>query len=85
MIDISEVRDHLKAIGFYPSKADLQQLEIASDEHPDEVTLDYLPPFEDFNTWMLDSICPTPDGCEVEPDGECEHGCPSWLRLAGVI
>jgi hypothetical protein len=23
--------------------------------------------------------------CEVEPDGTCPHGCPSFLRAAGVI
>jgi hypothetical protein len=23
--------------------------------------------------------------CEVEPDGSCPHGCPSFLRAAGVI
>lgn len=25
------------------------------------------------------------EGCEVEPDGRCSHGCPSVLLLAGVI
>lgn len=25
------------------------------------------------------------EGCEVEPDGTCEHGCPSALLAAGVI
>lgn len=24
-------------------------------------------------------------GCEVEPDGRCEHGCPSLLLAVGVI
>lgn len=24
-------------------------------------------------------------GCEVEPDGVCAHGCPSVLRAAGMI
>jgi hypothetical protein len=23
--------------------------------------------------------------CEVEPDGSCPHGCPSFLRAAGII
>jgi hypothetical protein len=23
--------------------------------------------------------------CEVEPDGTCPHGCPSFLRAAGII
>ena len=25
------------------------------------------------------------EGCEVEPDGVCPHGCPSILRAAGMI
>jgi hypothetical protein len=25
------------------------------------------------------------EGCEVEPDGTCPHGCPSILRAAGII
>lgn len=25
------------------------------------------------------------EGCEVEPDGNCQHGCPSILRAAGMI
>jgi hypothetical protein len=25
------------------------------------------------------------EGCEVEPDGRCEHGCPSILLAAGII
>ena len=25
------------------------------------------------------------EGCEVEPDGVCPHGCPSILRDAGLI
>ena len=34
-----------------------------------------------------DCVCPAlcRDGCEVEPDGECEHGCPSILRALGFI
>jgi hypothetical protein len=23
--------------------------------------------------------------CEVEPDGTCPHGCPSFLRASGII
>lgn len=34
-----------------------------------------------------DSIVPAccSQGCEVEPDGRCEHGCPSALIAAGFI
>lgn len=26
-----------------------------------------------------------PRGCEVEPDGICQHGHPAWLRRYGLI
>ena len=34
-----------------------------------------------------DSVVPAccSEGCEVEPDGRCCHGCPSPLLVAGVI
>jgi len=34
-----------------------------------------------------DSIVPAccSEGCEVEPDGRCGHGCPSVLLAAGLI
>jgi hypothetical protein len=35
--------------------------------------------------WMLDGVAKATDGCEVEPDGRCEHGCDSWLLKMGVI
>ena len=27
----------------------------------------------------------TSEGCEIEPDGRCEHGCPSVLIALGII
>ena len=38
--------------------------------------------------WLAaDSIVPAlcSDGCEVEPDGECQHGHPSILVALGMI
>jgi hypothetical protein len=34
-----------------------------------------------------DSVVPAccKEGCSVEPDGTCEHGCPSPLLAAGMI
>lgn len=34
-----------------------------------------------------DSVMPAccSEGCEVEPDGRCEHGCPSPLLALGLI
>ena len=32
-----------------------------------------------------EGYCTTPDGCIVEPDGECPHGEKSWLLILGMI
>ena len=36
---------------------------------------------------LNDSVVPAlcNEGCEVEPDGVCEHGCPSALLAMGLI
>lgn len=36
---------------------------------------------------VIDSVCPAlcDEGCEVEPDGRCEHDCPSILLACGLI
>jgi len=36
---------------------------------------------------LMDSVVPAccKAGCEVEPDGRCEHGCPSVLLALGLI
>lgn len=41
----------------------------------------------DFIETLDDSVVPAccSEGCEVEPDGRCEHGCPSALLAAGII
>lgn len=41
----------------------------------------------DFIGTLDDSIVPAccSEGCEVESDGRCEHGCPSALLAAGII
>lgn len=35
----------------------------------------------------LDVVAPAccREGCEVEPDGHCEHGCPSVLLALGLV
>jgi hypothetical protein len=32
-----------------------------------------------------DDVCDATDGCRVEPDGRCPHGCSSWLVELGLI
>ena len=38
---------------------------------------------EDCDDSIVPSCCT--EGCEVEPDGRCEHGCPSVLLALGLI
>ena len=37
------------------------------------------PSIEQFEEWLMDGVCEATDGCIVEPDGTCPHGCNSWL------
>jgi len=42
---------------------------------------------EQLGEWVSDGIVPAlcDEGCEVEPDGHCEHGHPSVLIALGMI
>lgn len=47
------------------------------------------PTTEQLTTWLAGTTCQATDGCEVETDGTCQHGHPSWLvylklREAGI-
>ncbi len=35
--------------------------------------------------WMEKGSMKATDGCKVEDDGHCEHGCPSWALELGLI
>lgn len=35
--------------------------------------------------WSMDSVCKTPTGKRVEPDGHGPDGSPSWLLVFGLI
>ncbi|MEE8207664.1 MAG: hypothetical protein V3T88_01710 [Nitrosomonadaceae bacterium] len=43
------------------------------------------PTLEDMEEWMDTGIAEATDGCHVEPDGTCPHGCQSWLLELGLI
>jgi len=43
------------------------------------------PSWETLRKWSEDGIARATDGCKVEPDGHCPHGCQSWLLVRGVI
>lgn len=42
------------------------------------------PTQEQIQSWIFDSVCEATDGCDVEPDGTCSHGHPSWLLRLGL-
>ena len=43
------------------------------------------PSWEVLEVWSHEGIAEATDGCRVEPDGDCEHGHPSWLVFLGMI
>ncbi|MFE3105302.1 hypothetical protein [Nocardia tengchongensis] len=43
------------------------------------------PSMSQIEQWALDGVAEAIDGCQVETDGECEHGEPSWLVHLGMI
>lgn len=44
------------------------------------------PTIEEMEEMMFNyGTCYATDGCIVEPDGECKHGCKSWLLELGLI
>ena len=43
------------------------------------------PTIEQILDWEANGGCYATDGCWVEPDGECEHGAISWMRVMELI
>lgn len=43
------------------------------------------PSVKTMERWMDSGIAKATDGCKVEPDGTCPHGCQSWLIVLGLI
>lgn len=43
------------------------------------------PTMEQLERWSFDGVAEATDGCQVEPDGRCEHGHTSWLLVFGLI
>lgn len=43
------------------------------------------PSMDELEQGALDGVCQASDGCDVEPDGICPHGHPSWLLRLGFI
>ena len=43
------------------------------------------PSLEDLMAMEAEGYSIATDGCKVEPDGVCQHGCNSWLIELGMI
>ncbi len=45
-----------------------------------------VPSEEELEEWFVWDVCYAACDCgaEVEPDGRCEHGRPSWLAALGI-
>jgi len=44
---------------------------------------DVMPSDAQLYEWIMDEVVDALDGCEVEPDGHCEHGHSAWTRWLG--
>ena len=47
--------------------------------------VDAPPDVEEVAGWLSEGGCYCPDGCWVEPDGQCTHGLDSWALILGLI
>jgi hypothetical protein len=43
------------------------------------------PDREELERIILDSMCPSITGHDVEPDGHDPHGAPSWMLVLGLV
>ena len=60
-------------------------LEDAEKWDPCDPTKAQAPDLETLMEWEAEGGCEAVDGCWVEADGTCPHGCPSWLLVMGLI
>jgi hypothetical protein len=55
-------------------------------QHPERYCpMRSVPQYETLMRWESEGLAEALDGCEVEPDGVCPHGEPSWLRALHLI
>jgi hypothetical protein len=52
-------------------------------EQPDSLV--DAPDVAQLEEWLAEGGAEATDGCWVEPDGTCEHGCLSWLLVLALI
>jgi hypothetical protein len=54
-------------------------------KYPSAMKIKSVPSMKTLEKWSMDGIAKTPCGCKVEPDGQCQHGRPSWLIVVGIV
>lgn len=55
------------------------------EEYRERKALEQIEKQEELFEMVAGGLCTATDGCVVEPDGVCEHGCESVLLAAGLI
>ncbi len=54
-------------------------------KYPDAYKVCKPPTEATLEKWDNDGYCKALDGCHVEPDGDCPHNKPSWLKAMNFI
>ncbi len=55
-------------------------------KHPEAIKICRPPTPATMERWENEGgYCKALDGCHVEPDGDCPHGLPSWLKALHYI
>ena len=72
--------DHFFTHGCYLGTGHGQKFILPKEPSPQEE-----PSEEQLEEWAMDSVCEATDGCIVEHDGTCPHGCKSWFLELGLI
>ena len=43
------------------------------------------PSIDTLHDWLMDGVGEATDGCSIENDGTCEHGCRAWMVVLGYV
>jgi hypothetical protein len=59
--------------------------DLVDERDPCSPDMSQMPSAETLLQWLDEGGSEAIDGCWVEPDGVCPHGCQSWLLVLGMI
>lgn len=68
-----------------PGDLNARDKEPIDEKHPCTPNPSQVPDLETLMACVDEGVCEATDGCVVEPDGVCPHGCKSWLLELGLI